>query len=131
MKRIIMAACSLAILAACNSGDNKIADTGKKEAEKPATTSLSDNPDYQKGVELVGKNGCTTCHKVDEKLIGPTYREVAEKYASEGSAIVPKLAEKVIKGGYGVWGQVPMIAHPALSQADAESMVKYILLLKK
>jgi len=131
MKRIIMAACSLVILAACNSGDNKSGDTAKKETEKPATPSLSDNPDYQKGLELVGKSGCFTCHKLDEKLTGPSYKEVAEKYASEGSDIVPKLAEKIIKGGSGVWGQVPMIAHPALSQADAESMVKYILLLKK
>ncbi len=131
MKRIFMAACSLAILAACNSGDSKTGETGKKEAEKPATTSLSDNPDYQKGLELVGKSGCFTCHKLDEKLTGPSYKEVAEKYASEGAAVIPKLAEKIIKGGSGVWGQVPMIAHPALSQADAEAMVKYILLLKK
>lgn len=131
MKRIIMAACSLAILAACNSGDNKTADAGEKETKVPATTSNSDNPDYQKGIELVGKSGCFTCHKIDEKLTGPSYKEVAEKYASEGSDIVPKLAEKIIKGGSGVWGQVPMIAHPALSQADAEAMVKYILLLKK
>lgn len=103
-----------------------------KEPVKPATPAkpdLSANPDYQAGLELIGKNDCLTCHKVDEKLIGPAYREVAKKYAGQADA-VPMLAEKIMKGGTGVWGDVPMAAHPNLSKEDAESLAKYVLLFK-
>jgi cytochrome c len=109
--------------AAANSGSTT-------EAPAPATASndLSDNPDYKKGLALIAKNDCLTCHKVDEKLIGPAYRDVANKYTDKD---IPMLAAKIIKGGSGVWEQVPMKPHPNVSVADAEQMVKYILLLKK
>jgi len=100
-----------------------------KEADKPAATSPSDNPDYQKGLELIAKSDCLTCHKVEEKNIGPAYREVANKYEAT-PANITMLAEKVIKGGQGVWGAVPMTPHPALTKEDAEQMVKYVMLLK-
>jgi cytochrome c len=67
---------------------------------------------------------------VDEKVNGPAYREVANKYANSPDTIVAYLAGKVIKGGTGTWGSVFMTPHPALSQEDAEAMVKYVLLLK-
>ena len=79
---------------------------------------------------MVAGSDCLTCHKVDEKVIGPSYRDVANKYENT-EANVKMLAEKIIKGGKGVWGEVAMTAHPAVTQADAEQMVKYILLLKK
>lgn len=103
-----------------------------KETVKPATPAkpdLSANPDYEKGLELIGKNDCLTCHKVEEKLIGPSYREVAKKYAGQADA-VPMLADKIMKGGTGVWGEVPMAAHPNLTKEDAESLAKYVLLFK-
>ncbi|MFC0772832.1 c-type cytochrome [Terrimonas alba] len=133
MKRIFVTVITLATLASCGGGNTEKKDTAtesKEEKAAPAETPISEHPDYQAGLALIAKSDCLTCHKVDEKLTGPAYREVANKYASEGSDIVPKLAEKIIKGGVGVWGQVPMTAHPTLSQADAEQMVKYILLLK-
>jgi cytochrome c len=131
MKRVFITAIAFAVLIACNneSKTEKAAETPKEE--KPAETSITDNPDYQAGLELIAKSDCLTCHKVDEKLTGPSYREVANKYASQAPAIIPQLAEKIIKGGSGVWGQVPMLPHPTISQEDAEKMVKYILLLKK
>lgn len=129
MKKIFITSIAIVALVACNSGDKKSTET-KEEKTPAAETSISDNPDYQAGLALVAKSDCLTCHKVDEKLTGPAYREVANKYASQAPDIIPKLAEKIIKGGTGVWGQVPMIPHPALSQGDAEAMVKYILLLK-
>ncbi|MFX5761018.1 c-type cytochrome, partial [Acinetobacter baumannii] len=79
------------------------------------------NPDYQKGLELIGKSDCLTCHKVSEKLIGPAYKDVAAKYENTPENI-KMLAGKIIKGGQGVWGAVPMTAHPQLSEADAEQM---------
>jgi cytochrome c len=82
-------------------------------------------------LELASKNDCFTCHQVDDKLTGPSYREVANKYAGMPDTIVTHLAGKVITGGSGVWGQIMMTPHPALSQADAEAIVRYVLLLKK
>lgn len=100
------------------------------DAEKPteqAATDLSSNPDYIKGVELIGKSDCLTCHKLDEKLIGPTYKEVAQKYENTPENVT-MLAGKIIKGGKGVWGEVEMTAHPDMSQEDAEALIKYVLL---
>ena len=132
MKRIFITAIAFASLVACNSNSdsNKGAAAETKEEPKSAETSITDNPDYSAGLELIAKSDCLTCHKVDEKLTGPSYRDVANKYASQAPGIIPTLAAKVIKGGSGVWGEVPMLPHATVSQADAETMVKYILLLK-
>jgi len=82
-------------------------------------------------LELIAKNDCFTCHQIDDKLNGPPYREVANKYAGMPDTIVTHLAHKVISGGSGVWGEIMMTPHQGLSEADAEAIVKYILLLKK
>ena len=113
---------------ACNS-----ADEGQKETtyETTTTTSNTDNPVYKQGVALVGKNGCFTCHQIDKKIVGPTYRDVAEKYAGATPEVISTLGKKIIEGGSGNWGEAIMTAHPNVTQEDAEAMVKYILLLKK
>ena len=85
--------------------------------------------DLQKGMTLLAKSDCLTCHKINEKVIGPSYKDVAKKYAATPSNI-KMLAGKIIKGGSGVWGPIPMTQHATLSEADAESMVKYVLSLK-
>jgi cytochrome c len=126
MKRILIPVIALSVLIACNSG-------GSKDEKKETTTEVADvsqNPDYQKGLDILAKNDCLTCHKVEEALTGPAYRDVANKYAGVDTAVA-YLSAKVMKGGSGVWGSVMMIPHPGVSQADAEAMVKYILLLKK
>ena len=130
MKKILLPLALLAILLSCNSGDSK---DDKKEEEKtvPETVDLSKNPDYQKGLEIAAKSDCFTCHKVDESQpTGPAWREVANKYAGSDTA-VSYLAKKIIAGGSGVWGTVPMAAHSTFSQEDAEAVAKYVLLLKK
>ncbi len=83
------------------------------------------------GEALIAKNDCLTCHKVDQKIVGPAYNDVADKYKSAGASIVDTLANKVIKGGSGNWGSVAMTPHPSLSTTDAKHMVTYILQLKK
>ncbi|HVX27792.1 MAG TPA: c-type cytochrome [Parafilimonas sp.] len=129
MKKYFISALVLGLLAACgsNSGNNNNADTTSSASS--STNDVTTNPDYQKGLALVAANDCLTCHKVDEKVTGPAYRDVANKYENT-DANVKKLAQKVINGGSGNWGTVPMTPHPALSEADAEQMVKYILLLR-
>ncbi len=82
------------------------------------------------GEELIKKSDCLTCHKVDVKLLGPAYQEVAAKYPATDENIT-LLAGKIIKGGAGNWGDIPMAPHPSINENDAKEMVKYILSLKK
>jgi cytochrome c len=82
------------------------------------------------GEDLLKKSGCTACHAIDKKLVGPAYVEVAAKYKGDAGAPA-KLMEKIKKGGSGVWGQVPMPPNPQVSDADIKTMVTYILALKK
>jgi cytochrome c len=132
MRNILLTITIAAVLVACGGSDKKSGpETQPDETKKETGSDLSANPDYQKGLELVSQSDCLTCHKVDEVLTGPSYRSVAEKYASMPDTIVRHLAGKVISGGKGVWGEVFMTPHAGLSQEDAEAMVKYILLLKK
>ena len=79
--------------------------------------------------ELAKKNACTACHAVDKKLVGPAYKEVANKYRADKDAPA-KLAEKVKKGGVGAWGQVPMPPNAQVKDEDVATLVKWILALK-
>src|ERR1700743_3421052 len=82
------------------------------------------------GAQLIAKSDCSTCHKEQEKLIGPAFVDVAKKYTSS-DAVIDTLASKIINGGSGNWGTVPMSAHASITKDDARTMVKYILSLKK
>lgn len=104
--------------------------TGSASENRPAAADISQNPDYKAGLALISKSDCLTCHAVAEKKTGPAYQEVAARYAGK-PGIEDSLANKIIHGGAGNWGQIPMAAHPALSHDDAVTMVKYILLLKQ
>ena len=75
---------------------------------------------------LAKKHNCLACHASDKKLVGPSYKEVAAKYGKDPAAQA-KLADKVKKGGQGVWGQVPMPPNPAVPDADVQALVKWIL----
>ncbi|WP_226391003.1 c-type cytochrome [Penaeicola halotolerans] len=88
-----------------------------------------DDPIYITGVAKVNNSDCGSCHMEEKKIVGPTYAEIAAKYEATPENVT-MLAEKIIKGGVGNWGEVPMTPHANLSQEDAEDMVKYILLLK-
>lgn len=82
------------------------------------------------GHDLMLKSDCLTCHKVDMRLVGPSFQEIAAKYKGQADA-TDKLADKVIAGGTGVWGQIPMMAHPTLAKEDVKKMVEWILLQAK
>jgi len=131
MKKVLFILTTAVIVMACGGGST---EAGKDAAGAvvAATTgnALSDNPDYQKGLALVAGSDCLTCHKTSEKNIGPAYKDVAAKYENTEEN-VKMLAGKIIKGGSGNWGAIPMTPHPQLKEEDVEQMVKYILLLKK
>jgi cytochrome c len=134
MKKIITICLLTAGFYACNNGGTEpkssAATTTEPAAEKPAAKAdVTDSPEFVKGLELVNNSDCKTCHKVDEKLIGPAFRDVANKYPNTASTL-DTLAHKIIKGGQGNWGSIPMAAHDKLSVEDATAMAKYVLLLK-
>jgi cytochrome c len=79
--------------------------------------------------QLAKEKNCLACHAVDNKLVGPGYKEVAAKYKGDKSA-EDKLAQKIMKGGSGVWGQIPMPANPQVSAAEAKTLAKWVLSLK-
>jgi cytochrome c len=79
---------------------------------------------------LLAKGGCLACHKTDAKLVGPSYKDVAAKYAGADAAKIEELANKTIKGGSGVWGPVPMPPNTKITLDEAKKLVTYILTLK-
>ncbi|MEX0882656.1 MAG: c-type cytochrome, partial [Cyclobacteriaceae bacterium] len=100
------------------------------EVEISLEEKYKDDPVFIKGVELMQQNDCPSCHMIERKIVGPSYADVAAKYETTEEN-VGLLAGRVIAGNVGVWGEIPMPAHPALSKEDAEDMVRYVLLLKK
>ncbi len=107
------------VVAACGQG----AGSGSGEKKNDVTQS----PEYIAGKTLVEKSGCPTCHKVAETYTGPSFQAIAARYPNRVENF-ELLAAKIIRGGQGNWGPVPMIPHPQISNSDAVAMVKYILL---
>ncbi|MEP0710762.1 c-type cytochrome [Algoriphagus sp.] len=123
---------------ACGGGEQTSETTATSTTEAPAAPAqemsleekYQNDPIYIKGLEKVKASDCTSCHMVERKIVGPSYADVAAKYEATEENI-EMLAKKVIEGGVGVWGEVPMTPHPSVSIEDAKDMVAYILLLKK
>jgi cytochrome c len=92
-----------------------------------AAVSLPAAADDEAGEKLAKDKGCTACHSKDKKLVGPAYKDVAKKYKGDAGAAA-KLAEKVVKGGSGVWGPVPMPPNK-VTDDEAKKLVAYVLSL--
>ncbi|MEC5394938.1 c-type cytochrome [Bergeyella sp. RCAD1439] len=95
------------------------------EEPAPETNAPSDSKD--EGLALIEGADCLSCHKIDAKLVGPSYQEIAAKYTEADTEM---LAKKIIEGGKGNWGEIPMTPHAGMSEENAKKMVKYILSLK-
>lgn len=136
MKRFITVALCIIFIALAGNASAQIrkkAAVKKKGAPAAAVVApppppFATAPEIEEGKALIAKADCLACHKLDAKLVGPAYTTVAEKYPQTQSS-VDTLAKKIIKGGKGVWGPVPMAPHPTIAEADADKMVKYILTL--
>ncbi|WP_246849965.1 MULTISPECIES: c-type cytochrome [Rufibacter] len=156
MKKVFLLLSCCAFMAACNSNssttnEGAVASTDADSASSASMSAATRQPDadtasmdigtnrsagtgggevHEKGAQLIASSDCTGCHRIDQKLVGPAYEAVAEKYENNEKD-TEYLAGKIIKGGSGVWGQVAMTAHPNLSEEDAKQMAQYILSLKK
>jgi cytochrome c len=75
---------------------------------------------------LAKSKNCMACHAIDKKLVGPSYKDVAKKYGADAKA-VDALAAKIVKGGSGVWGAIPMPANPQVSAAEAKQLAAWVL----
>lgn len=139
MKRtIILSGFIIAMLVANNlfAQTKKVVKTTAKKTttvvKKTTTTAVVKKPgaaELEEGKQLLSKADCLACHNERGAKVGPQYIDVAKKYpASEEN--YDKLTKKVIAGGTGVWGQIPMAAHPSIPPADIKKMVEYILSLK-
>lgn len=100
--------------------------SGTAEVAVAAEASKSIKDTSGNGEALMKKSDCFSCHSVKRKIVGPGYIDVAKKYKGDKTAVA-KLTKKVKEGGSGVWGQVPMSAHPDIKDADIESMVQWVL----
>lgn len=116
----------------CN---NQSAPKNTSGTISPATDSLinsggrSADSSLQAGATLITRGDCFTCHTIEKKLVGPSYKDVARKYQPlEGN--LDKLATAIIHGSKGIWGEAPMTPHPNITQEDARKMVLYIFSLK-
>ena len=79
--------------------------------------------------DLLMKNNCLACHNVNQTVVGPAFKAVSNKYRGQADA-TDKLAKKIRAGGSGVWGAMPMPAHPQISDVDAKKLATYILNIK-
>lgn len=129
MKKYLILAGISAIAFACGNQATEEKKTEEAAATEQTAPAAGPSAEEEKGVELIAGSGCLTCHKVNEKATGPSYQDVANKYTAD-EATIATLAAKIIKGGSGVWGEIPMTPHPQISEDDAKTMVKYILSLK-
>ncbi|MFT4025141.1 MAG: cytochrome c class I [Flavihumibacter sp.] len=127
MKKVLLMAGLSALIFACGGSDGEKKAGGATEA--PAAAPAAESADNDKAIELIAGSDCLTCHKVNEKVIGPSYIDVAKKYEAT-DANIKLLADKIINGGSGVWGEIAMAGHPQISEGDAQTIVKYILSLK-
>ena len=80
-------------------------------------------------MDMLKKNNCIACHAVDSAVFGPAFKAIAKKYADDAAAQA-RLAQKIRAGGVGVWGESPMPPQPQVSEADAQTLAKYILSLE-
>jgi cytochrome c len=135
-KTLAIALSSTLLLGACGNNNDKTTtkDTTATTSSSPAAAS-SGNAADDKALELIAASDCTTCHRLHEagsgSSIGPAYDQVAAKYTSAADSTIARLVKKVISGGSGIWGTVPMTPHPTVKADDVKTMVTYILSLKK
>lgn len=146
MKKVFFILCISAVVTACGGnssnkggsdstgGANQSAKAADANADtvvaKTGTEAAGGAAGSSAGEKLMASLDCSTCHKVDTKVIGPAFQDVAAKYEAS-DANIDMLAKKIISGGSGNWGNIAMTPHPSLPEADAKEIVKYILSLKK
>lgn len=126
-KNTIAILLGIAMISCSKKEENLTAETNVM-AEEPTVKSEEVVSNEPEGKSLIVGMDCMACHKEDSRLVGPSYQEIANKYTDADKEM---LASRIIDGGSGNWGEVPMTPHAGLSKENAKKMVEYILSLKK
>ncbi|OGX91255.1 c-type cytochrome [Hymenobacter coccineus] len=134
MKKMMMLLSSCALLIACEStpkaGETATTEPAAGSGAPTAVPATGDDlASAAPGIKLIAASDCAGCHQERNKVVGPAYVDIAAKYQPT-EANIAMLANKIITGGKGNWGEIPMTPHPGLSVADAQEMTKYILSVK-
>ncbi len=125
VKQTLIASALMVVIASCGSKtENKNAEEYGTPDESAAAVASVDV--ITQGESLVKASDCKTCHHQTNKIIGPSHTDIAKKYDFT-QANVTLLANKIISGGTGVWGEIPMSPHPDITLVDAEKMARYVL----
>lgn len=131
MKKILLIlSCFTLAMASCGN------DASKSSEQTTTTTTTTESavaPAAEAelpGEKLMAKSDCLTCHNKTQKIIGPSFLDIAKKYTLNDEN-VNLLADKIISGGKGVWGEIAMTPHPTIAPDDAKEIVKYILSIKE
>ncbi|MET4142407.1 c-type cytochrome [Pedobacter sp. UYP1] len=127
---LILGCISLAIASCGNPGSTTEGSTTAASTDTETTVKAQTPSEMLPGEKLIATADCIGCHNKTQKVIGPAYVDIAAKYPSSEENI-NKLADVVIAGSKGTWGDLPMTPHPNLSKDDAKQMVTWILSLKK
>jgi cytochrome c len=129
IKQTLIAIAMIVVLASCGS-EKKAEEANQEDYGTPDETAapVATVDIIAQGESLVKASDCKTCHHPTNKIIGPSHTDVAKKYEFT-QANVALLASKIISGGTGVWGEIPMTPHPDITQVDAEKMARYVLSL--
>jgi len=118
----------LLALSACQPDTPAKKDVSAVESAPQVAVAVATLPENDP-LALAKKSHCLSCHDIDKKRVGPAWKEVAVRYRGDSGAET-RLMNKVAQGGGGVWGAVPMPAHPQLSEADRRTLVKFVLNLQ-
>ena len=128
MKKSILVFSSALFLISC--GGNT--DSKETKTDTVATVKEVRDPVKDRGLDLISKSDCFTCHKLTESSIGPAYAAVAAKYSTVSmQAAKDSIAYQIIHGGSGKWGTVAMQPHPLVTKDEADTMAVYIMSIKK
>ena len=121
--------CGILAVVACSKKEvNPNMDSNVMLEEPVVKTVDSAAANKHEGLALIEGADCLTCHKIDVRVVGPSYQEVADKYTDSD---MDYLATKIIEGGKGAWGEIPMTPHAGMSRENAKKMVAYIMTLQK
>ena len=111
-------------VSSCNFFDNHLA---VKSSEKGVSSRDTNESQFTTAKHLIATNDCAACHHERDNMIGPSFIKIAQRYNSKD---IPMLTKKIINGGQGNWGEIPMTAHPGLSELEASEIAHHILKMK-
>jgi cytochrome c len=121
----------ISFLIACGAGTGETSNSDSAIGLQPIVNAGGTNIDSanEPGSRLIAANDCLTCHQISQKGFGPSYQQIANRYENN-QGNVENLADKIRKGGKGLWGQNMMTPHPTVSDPQAQEMARYILSLR-